>query len=131
VRICVKRHKPSSKGATHLDDFGIDVALLLRPLENGLFYGASSCQHQHQHSLLLADAVRPVSRLLQGQGAALRGVSPTMQCCTIEAAWARCSRKLLQSQRLSHRSSAAVLTCKSICGFQSESNIRTCKEPWM
>ena len=43
-----------------LDDFGIDLLLLLGSVKDDLLNGASADQHQHQHLLLLTNAVRPV-----------------------------------------------------------------------
>lgn len=50
---------------THLDDFGVDVALLAGALQNGLLYGPGRRQHQHQHRLALPYAVRPIPCLPQ------------------------------------------------------------------
>lgn len=47
-----------------LDDFGIDLLLLLRSVKNDLLNGASTDQHKHQHLLLLPNAVRSVLCLL-------------------------------------------------------------------
>lgn len=47
----------------HLDDFGVDVALLLGAVQDGLFYGPCRHQHQHEHRLLLPYAVCAIPSL--------------------------------------------------------------------
>ena len=53
-----------SQTAGYLYDFGVDVALLLGPVQDGLLYGACAHEHQHQDIPLLPDAVCPILRLM-------------------------------------------------------------------
>lgn len=49
--------------SSYLDDFGVNVTLLLGAIEDGLFDGPRSYQHQHQYCFLLPNAMRTIARL--------------------------------------------------------------------
>ena len=65
VRRCGLHSRTGNQHRTkYLDDFGINLLLLLGSVKDDLLNSASTDQNQHQNFLFLANAMRPVLCLL-------------------------------------------------------------------